>query len=84
MAEYLFVLGRDAELALLELESFFSSESVRKHKGNFVIVETDDEFDVEDGDELGPDDFRFMVDGDDDEEDPDDDYTCDDGGFDDF
>ena len=48
MAEYLFVLGRDAELALLELESFFSSESVRKHKGNFVIVETDDEFDVED------------------------------------
>src|SRR3989338_8705165 len=41
MKEYLFVLGRDKELALLELESKFSADCIKCIKGNFAVVETD-------------------------------------------
>ena len=40
MGEYLFVLGRDKDLALLELESVFSFENVKKAKGGFAVVDT--------------------------------------------
>src|SRR3989344_1237336 len=47
MTEYLFVLGRDRNLAVLELESVFSIDSVKKVNNQFAIVETDKKIDLE-------------------------------------
>ena len=45
---YLFVLGRDEDLSLLEVESFFPKNSIKIVNKRFVLVNTDKEFNVDD------------------------------------
>lgn len=48
MTMYLFVLGRDKDLSLLELECFFGGDAIKKVQHRFVVVDSEKSFTIED------------------------------------